>query len=245
MKGKANERKYLFALGIALLLVTMFTFFLFINMQAKTIEEGKVVQTVSSLYPEYSIEDLVKDSDIIAVGQLMAQSDVLEIEPVNGGDIGLFTDYVVQLQEVLKDEGNQAKETVNLRLRGGENDEKIVIDSEVPQVSIGDQHLFFLVYPKTGGGYTTKGDYVLLTGGSQGLFNLTEKNEFIDLDLNKTIDKNSLLKMVHDPSLKKSKAESDPYYGLKQNLKTGFITQEEYDEAIKQLNQYAKIVNKN
>lgn len=248
MENTINRKKYLFALGTALILVTILTL-VFINTTAKTkeatIEEDKIIHSVSALYPAYSIEELVKYSDIIAIGEIVAKSDLLEIEPVGGGDTSLFTDYVIQLNEVFKGEESKETDTVNLRMRGGENEEKIVIDVEMPKVNIGDKYLFFLVYPKTGGGYTTKDEHILLTGGPQGLFNLSANHdEYKDKGLNKAINKNNLLKLVHDPSLTKSKEEADQYYGLKQNLKTGFITQEEYDEAIKQLNEYAKIVNK-
>lgn len=215
--------------------------FIYITGFGNTSEKSTLVEEVSSIYPEYSIQDLVKYSDIIATGEIIEITKPFEIKPVNGGDSSLFMDYVIKLNGVMKNETN-FEDTVNLRIRGGETEELIVVESDMPKLTKDAEYLFFLTVPKTGGGYTTKDDHVLLTGGEQGLLNLTATNEVYKSESFNTINQKDIVTMVNDPKLKKTNEELDPLYGLKENLKSGFITQEEYDETVKDLSKYAEII---
>lgn len=238
MNFKIN--KYLKVLVISSLLLSVALFF---YMKSIKNEHAKIYEEVASVYPEYSIQDLVKHSDIIASGEIIEISGPLEIEPVDGGDSSLFTDYIVKLNDIIKNE-SIFEDTVNLRIRGGESEDLIVVETDAPKITKNSEYLFFLSIPSTGGGYTTEDDHVLLTGGDQGLLDTTTVQEVFNNEAYNTVSKKEITTMVHDPELKKTKEETDPLYGLKENLKSGFITQEEYDETVKSLSKYAKIINK-
>lgn len=243
MASSFSQKRLIFAISIALLAVTLL-FAAYKSPATNTDAKNNIVHEISAIYPHYSIEKLVKHADVIAVGEIAKQDAVLEIEPVVGGETRLFTDFIVRLTEVYKDERQSATNEVLLRVQGGENAEKIVIDTEMPKLAAGDQYLFFLAFPKSSGGYTADDGHMTLVGGPQGLFKLSDgANQFANADT--TINKEELTSMAKNPQLKLAKEEADPYYGLKQNLQSGFITEEEYNKSVSELNKYATIVNKN
>lgn len=203
--------------------------------------KDKLYEEVATVYPEYSIQDLVKYSDIIATGEVIEVSKPLEIKPVGGGDSSLFTDYTIKLNQVIENKSGLT-DTVVLRVRGGESDELIVVETDMEQLAVGTEYLFFLNAPQTGGGYTTKDDHMLLTGGSQGLLSDDATKGIFVNESYSGVSEEDIASMLNDPALKKTAEEEDPFYALEENLESGFITQEEYDETIKELSEYAEVV---
>lgn len=118
----------------------------------------------------------------------------------------------------------------------------MVVVGDTPKLDVNDEHLFFLKYPTSGGGYTVDDDHILLTGGAQGLLTQISDNEYYNPAYN-IIDSKDLVTKINDPNLRLTAEESDPLNGLKQNLESGFINKQEYNEAVKITSQYAEIVN--
>ena len=235
-----------FYIGLTALIAV---FILTINIYNNSIDplsdiDSDVGFDVSSSYPAYSLEDLVIFSHIIAIGEVKSISEPIEIRPVGGGDTDLFTDYTLGLEEVFKDSSvnsSNASKSVPLRIRTGKPG-VAVSDGFDYNFKIGDRYLFFLSYPTSGGGYTVNDDHITLVGHTQGLLEITEQNEYYSQDYGR-INNNELLSIINDPDIQKSAEQFDPLDGLKENLRSGFISQEEYDKAIEDLGQYAEIVN--
>lgn len=244
-KRISRKRFYFGLTALTATLVLAISISMFNNNPDTTVpnDSGVHVDTSSS-YPAYSLEDLVMFSDIIAVGEVKAISEPIEIKPVGGGDSDFFTDYTIKLKETYKDTSkitNGVTESVPLRIRTGKPGIAVSTDFDY-DFKIGDRYLFFLSYPTSGGGYTVDDDHISLVGGPQGLLKITSEDvfnsKFFDI-----LEIEELISIINDPNIQKAAEEFDPLSGLKENLKSGFITQEEYDRVIKDLSEYAEIVS--
>lgn len=243
---KSNKKKYYIGLTA---LVAVFFLAISISMlddhpNPITRDDSEIQSDQSPSYPAYTLEELVIFSDIIAVGEIKSISEPIEIKPVGGGDTDFFTDYTVELKKTYKDisEGtNGTTQSVPLRIRTGKPGMDISTDFDY-DFKIGDRYLFFLSYPTSGGGYTVNDDHISLVGDAQGVLEIKSEDQFYSNHLD-TLETEDLFSIINDPEIQKAAEEFDPLYGLKENLKSGFITQKEYDRAMKDLSEYAEIIN--
>lgn len=246
---------------------------------------------ISTSYPHFELDELVLESDLVVKGTVIEKTEPFKIKPANGGDISIFTDYVIQVEKTLR--GKEAK-TLNLRMQGGEIGDLTVISEDEGLVDVGESYILFLYHPFAGGGYHTKGDYYYLTGGPQALFSTVDGLEtyssedvgqipletvggpdrfagekaaselsiFSNLDAELLEEKNDFSAELLGGSIALSEQDFtkdlaefneetpvDPDYSkkqaeksLKENLKSGFINQREYDEAMRFDAAYAEIV---
>lgn len=240
---RPNRRKFYIGLAAILSVLVLTISIAILNNISNPIadNDSQVSMDVSSSYPAYSLEDLVIFSDIISIGRIKAISDPIEIRPVGGGDTDLFTDYTIELEKTFKDSTDNTSKSVPLRMRTEKSGIGVSDDFDY-DLKIGDRYLFFLSYPTTGGGYTVDDDHISLVGGSQGLLEIKSEDRFYNPQLS-SLETDKLLSVINDPDIEKAADEWDPLSGLKANLDSGFITQEEYDKAIEELSQYAEIVN--
>ena len=139
--------------------------------------DNEIVTVISSIYPEYSLDELVKYSDLIVFGEVIDISKPFEIIPAGGGDSSIFTDYKINIDTVIKDEFGGIDNSIILRFQGGRIGNETVEMEDIEDLNIGDKHILFLEKPKTGGGYITDEDYYLLRGGAQGIFDIENGNE--------------------------------------------------------------------
>ncbi len=253
--------------------------------------DNHIISSVSSTYPYFNLSDLIKESDIVIKGVVKEQSVPFKIQPANGGEVSIFTDFKIEVENAYRGEKS---EIVNLRMQGGEIDNLVVIAEDEPNVVIGSTYIFFLYQPFTGGGYNTEGDYYYLTGGHQALFSQLSKSDYIEEMPLKHLEEvrsessreksffrdDYMYSNVNFDLLKKNNVtlsaelfSGNGYIAISEevfaseiemfnevvpidseywknqirdslaiNLKNGFITQEEYDKAMKFNEPYAKIV---
>ncbi|MDR1131176.1 MAG: hypothetical protein LBL15_02015 [Oscillospiraceae bacterium] len=228
---------------------------------AYLLKSGKPLSYLT-VYPEVlSIEDMLKQAALVVRGRVLG-FDYLTIKPVLGGSPTVHTDYYIEPLEVLRGEPAEKSKPITVRARGGENDKMIVVNGNLSLIA-GQEYLFFLDKPVTGGGYNTKGDYYYVSGGgSIGVFvasgDETRKNErgssvpktFYPYEASVLNDK--ALDYLSFAAAIRSYNEGHPvdemfiaeryYRDIKANLESGFITQEEYAQSIACLDIYASIV---
>ncbi|MGI6028522.1 MAG: hypothetical protein ACOX81_03835 [Candidatus Heteroscillospira sp.] len=176
--------------------------------------------------PEYSEEDMLSQSNIIALGTVKERSEPFDIIPVGGGTSASFADCVFEIGEQFK--GGDAGE-LTVRVRCGEY---------APELEPGEEYLLFLSKVDMGGGYNTKGDYYIVFRGNQGVFEPNGDGEYRSAVYDELIQPEGLTGLSSEGvSLRGEFIENQ-----RRNLENGFITQEEYDAAIASLDVYAEIV---
>lgn len=126
-------------------------------------------------------------------------------------------------------------------MEGGSIENRTVVVDNNPLFETESDVILCLYKPDMGSGYNTKGDYYYLRGISQGVFDI-QNDKLICKHDGSTITNDKFKQMLRDHS-------SDEDYSLKsefqnnmlQNLESGFINEKEYDQFLKEINQYAEI----
>lgn len=242
--------------------------------------------TVISRYEiEYEMDELIEKSTLVVQGSVTNISDAFIIRGV--GDLGEleYTDYSVDVKQVLRGE-NSDKSKVTVRMEGNPADKSVIYEDD-PTLELGNEYILFLEKDTAGGGFDTEGDYYYIVGFKYGVFELEmDKNtkKMLSTDDNKTyfvsqkmladshsndrkalvqeaidiadfvkeevtteiIELEALSKVLVDAEYTKPVQENMRSEEFKKNLKinldNGFISQEEYDELIESLNEYAVII---
>ena len=207
----------------------------------------------SGLLVERNYDDLLQDAPVIVTANVTDVSDSFEIMPVFGGTTSIFTDYTIEVREVLRGDV-AADDTLTVRLEGGQTDERALVVDEAPALTVGDELLLFLYQPNMGGAYNTEGDYYYILGLEQGAFYaqssmLRTQSMVYENTLGTAIDLDALKADILSLSNSRSTeiGNEDRVYeeflaNQQKNLENGFITQEEYDTFLAEANEYATII---
>lgn len=198
--------------------------------------------TVSSTTPDLNEEGLVDNSNIIVKGKVVGMSKPFEIQPADGGASSIFTDYYFQPTEFIAgSELVSNKNKLPIRIEGGDLNNKVVTNENNPNLTVGETYTLFLMKPDIGGGFNTRGEYFYITGSEQGVAKEANNSNIVSTKGSKSLklNKNNLKakkNIIKEHSMKNTFLE-----GLQENLETGFITQEEYNQAISSSQNYADI----
>lgn len=207
-------------------------------------EDNNISQGESGLLPSYSYQDLLNQAPVIVTGYV-ADETLIKIEPVGGGSTAPFTDYTVEVEDVLRgslDTGEQ----ITVRVQGGDSASGVGVEDSV-QFALNDEVLLFLYQPKMGGSYNTEGDYYYVLGQSQGVYRAIDLTSYSN-DEGKMVDvvdlKDDLSAMTI--AQKQSAENINRFYeefiaNQKKNLENGFITRAEFDQLMHDVQEYATI----
>lgn len=207
---------------------------------------------VDILLPEITQEDLKKESDLIVTGEIADAGKGIVIEKADGAR-ETYTDYTFAIHDVLK--GEPTGEQVTVRVLGGKTNlgELIPASVSVPVFEKENAYLLFLYQPKMGGGFNTLGDYYYVLGQSQGSYDLagdtaalseTYRSQFDSsltfqsADLKTDLVRNQAT-YQHSPQDYREIALAN----AKANLESGFFTEDEYRNILKQFDEYATIIH--
>lgn len=214
---------------------------------------------------EMSLEDLMKESNLVVFGTVSDKSESFEIQSVTGGS-SIFTDYYVAPHEILRGSIETTKQ-ITVRVQGGELDNIIAVSDTEADLKVGESYLLFLYKPNVGSGFNTKGDYFYVKGCRQGAYELKDNSQLskiksenislismlekADTDLLLKSKDGKAIKLVEiaeafDDFNKRNPVRDNLFYeeflkNLKLNLEGGFITNEEYIRCLNELEQYATI----
>jgi len=195
---------------------------------------------ISGTIVERDLDDLLEKSCLVVEGTVVGHSDSFQIKSITGA-VANYTDYYLETSTILR--GETEDKEVTIRVQGGTVDKYTEIYENSPALKVGDTYLVFLYEPGRGGSFNTAGEYYYILGLTQGVFT---KNG------NSYTPQNGLTVSTEELQIKvtaKSDNPVDEYYfrneyieNQKRNLETGFITQEEYDSLMKNIDVYATII---
>lgn len=213
--------------------------------------EKKSSHTSSYLVP-MTIEQLIERSVLVMRGRVLG-FDYLTIQYADGGSTAVHTDYYVEVLEVLRGEPYN-KDQVIVRAEGGEDEERIDINSDL-SLNTSEEYIFFLCTPSVGGGaFYTDGDYYSIIYVNSGLFKTSGETAkkageasapakvspyYSSADVKGEMDYEEFCAIVEEYSSEIPIDEEffvkEALSGLQKNLESGFITQQEYDDAVKRI----------
>lgn len=200
----------------------------------------------NDMLPWYSLEQLVQESSLAAQVKVIKKEDLTIYSPTDKAT-GKFTDYTVTFQEIHRG-SNAAGKTVTIRVENSRTYDQggTVSDSGMaPLFSVGDSLLVFLYQPHMGGGFNTQGeDYFYLTGQGQGAYFLADQIAICSV-FDESYALQELLSEIEELN---GRYEVDEFWQYnycvrhtKEQLETGVISQEEYDEFWARAEKYAEI----
>lgn len=189
-----------------------------------------------------TIEDLLEQSAVIAIGKVTGQSEPYRISHATNPDwTEIHTDYYFTISNVLK--GDPYSETVNVRVEGGTIDNYTEIYDCSPVLNQEDEYLLFLYRPAFGGAFETEGDYYTIRGLVQGTFVLGEDGVYRNIMDNKELPSEVFISPHLDEEVDENAERERQLQVYKENYETGFITQEEYEECVRSMDIYGQIIN--
>lgn len=221
-------------------------------------ESSDVVTAVvhTSLLP-MSQEDLTELSHLVMTCKLLEISPAFQVKSVGGG-ITNFTYYYFQPIKILRDSRSiTSEDIVTVRIQGGQVGNLNVVNDTSYGLEEEKEYLLFLYSPTYGGGFTTEGDYYCLTGSQQGVFALennisrSENSVYANINLpseEEPITLSSFQTTIAqiNQAIPPKDAEESSYQRFldaqKENLESGFISQEEYNQFLEESKQYATIL---
>lgn len=207
---------------------------------------------VSGIVAEQSVEELEQSSSAVLLGKIVDRANAFEITSVTG-ETSNFTDYYLEVYEAYR--GNESEgDVVSIRLNEGIVGNLEVIDETAPSFEIGQEYLVFLYNPGVGGDFNTEGDYYYVNGATQGVYQYYGENELIsEADANKeenNVDefklniedfKNDIEVINSEYPISEIDNRQEIIDNLTHNYENRFITEEQYNETIAQLDIYATI----
>jgi hypothetical protein len=210
-----------------------------VEISTEVTSEYKTV-TIFVETPKLEIHDLLEKSWVVAEGKFTGKSDAFQIKST-GGIVNNFTDYYFEISTIHR--GITQKNTVTVRTEGGTVGKYQEIWEGVSQIEVGNSYLLFLYNPGHGGFFNTAGDYYYILGNTQGIF--TKDGDTYTSQAYATISDDEFhrqLDALRDAPVDYNYFRNQYMENCNHKLKTGAITQEEYDEAILQMDVYATII---
>ena len=194
---------------------------------------------ISGTLVERSLDDLFSKSALVVRGTVNESSETFKIQNTNGG-VAIFTDYKFDVSELVR--GNDLDNELTIRVQGGTIGKETEVYEHSPVLSSENDYLLFLYKPARGGAYNTDGDYYYILGLTQGTFVVNEEGNFIS-ESGGVLFADDIAQYVKTAGPVNTNYFREEYIANQmRNLETGFITQEEYDELIKNIDVYATIV---
>jgi len=137
---------------------------------ASNLEEELFEVHTFATFRYYSQEDLMEESALVVRGTVINVSHPFFIENIYSGGQDIFTDYLIEVHEVLRGETDQTE--IIVRTMGGVTNEIVSTTNFHPNFRIGTQYLLFLGM-LGGGDFDVPGEYYAILGGLQGIFSTT------------------------------------------------------------------------
>lgn len=212
-----------------------------------------VTQSISILLPVMTQEDMMEQSTLIIRGTVTEQSEPFQIAPANGADPSNFMDYTVSVQKVLR--GDSSNQSVTVRVQGGTTNGISTVCDESAELPQDTELLLYLYAPNMGMQYNTEGDYYYVTGMYRGVYTLdtSGNNEtFVnehnadDPDLEAVWQADELEAVIaaytQQHPVNENAMREQAIAQCEQQLADGTISQDEYEQQMKDIDAYATIV---
>ncbi len=203
--------------------------------------EEPVVHRIEGLMEYVSIPELFQDASLIVEGTITGHTNAFQIENFSGA-VKNFTDYQIHITSVLRGALEDGVDSVEIRIEGGTVGNYTEEYSGSPKFEIGKEYLVFLYQPGRGGAFNTEGDYYYVLGLCQGVFAKDENEQYLSQSGEKLTD-DYLIQPINDVPVDPDHFRNEYIEHQKVNLENGFLTQEEFDQLMRDIDKYAKIVS--
>ena len=125
-----------------------------------------------------------------------------------------------------------------------------LINEDAPDFQIGDDVVVFLYQTNMGSGYNTEGDYYYVLGVNQGAYFAQNTRDGVIHFANaygNLITEEQIASTVKIRKMSRKTQDSNRFYNefihnLNLNLESGFIDREEYEQLLKETQEYAVIL---
>jgi hypothetical protein len=201
-----------------------------------------VTLDVSSTLVKYEVSDLINKAGLIVEGTVVKQSEAFQIKSPAGA-ISNHTDYTISVDSVLRGQSDAFE--ITIRLQGGVVGDYTENHDSNPEFNIGSKYLLFLYKAGQGGAFNTLGDYYYVLGEYQGVYDVLDTGDYV---AQKTGEPLTLMEMQANLDSLRGVSVDERYFreqfidNQRKNLASGFITQQEYDEMMQNIDIYAEII---
>lgn len=223
------------AFAVALVLLAAFWF----PRSLSAPEEEPITQVVEGCLAYVSVSDLFKEATLIAEGTVSGHTDGFQIESVSGS-VANFTDYHFKISSLLR--GDIDGETLDIRTKGGTVGNYTEVYTGSPEWTDGEEYLVFLYQPGRGGSFHTEGDYYYVLGLCQGVFSKGPDGQYVS-QAGEELSGETLVLLADDGPVDPLYFRNQYIENQKGNLENGFLTQEEFDLLMQNIDKYAVILD--
>jgi hypothetical protein len=217
---------------------------------ASTGTSGTVV-AVSPTIARVEFGELVGQSSLVVRGTVSGEPDMLLIQGVGGGDPVYYTNTCFNVAEIYRGEASEAGEaeiTIRELCTSYLNEDGSLAEGLPSNATLlpDKEYVLFLYAPNYGGGWNTADDYFQVVGFNQGAFLREEGDVFRNLSYEEAIHGGTFA-----DEMAAANAETPIDYdfhknlleeGLNANRESGFITEEQYNQAVEERGLYATVV---
>lgn len=219
-------------------------------------------QNISGTVAGLTQDDLIERSCLVAIGTV-ANSESFQIQPANGANPSVFTDYTVKVSDIIR--GEAEADSIIVRVQGGKTETLATVADEEAKLEDKKTYLLFLYKPERGGDYNTEGDYYYVTGAFQGAYEIdtdvpismntsfladTEVSDDIqcvnskdtetEWSLNDAVENVQEINDEHPADVNYMRDQA--HENMRANVESGMMTEEEYNQAIAAEQEYATII---
>lgn len=248
MKSKTKKATFTILTVSLVLLITFFSFIYhptFSKTNNPNRSEDTIVHQITGSIAYVSIPDLFERSSLVVEGTISNISDAFQIKS-NSGTIANFCDYQFDVSSIIRGSLPDETNSVEIRVQGGTVGNYTEIYSGTPDFNVGDDYLLFLYQPGRGGSFNTEGDYYYVLGMCQGVFTKDDSGQYIsqsgeELSNDYLIQCATATNNTVDPNY----FRNEYIENQKRNLENGFLSQEEFDQLMLEIDDYATIISGN
>lgn len=199
-----------------------------------TVDDG-ITTEIFSTPSELSQDDLFAQSVLIVGGTVESGRTVKLVSP--GGGERYCTDYALTVGRVYR---GDASDTVTVRVQGSYDGTESATYEPNESLEVGKSYLLFLFQPNYGGSYYPDDDSYYILGTTQGVYEQTGE-EYLSRS-GALLTEGTLLKRADEFPLDPDYFRRTYHENLETNLRSGLLTQEEYDALIAADDVYAQVV---
>jgi hypothetical protein len=197
---------------------------------------------ISGILAEKTFDALTTEACLIVKGTVADRSEAFQIRSPSGS-LANHTDYTIDITNVFRGNAEQSG-GITVRVQGGTVGEYTETYEHSPVLEEGKDYLLFLYKPGRGGAFNTNGDYYYILGLSQGIY--AEQTDGTYVSQSGSIVTNAELEAAVS-ALSDTPVDTDFFRNeflsnQARNLESGFITQEEYENMIANIDIYASAV---
>ena len=209
------------------------------------VQSDDAVLTIHGILEGKSEDQLFQQSSLLITGTV-SKSHSFQIQKPTG-ETSNFTDYEIDVSEILR--GELKGHRVTVRIQGGTAGGISEVYSPGPELKLSEEYLLFLYKPARGGGFNTEGDYYYILGLTQGIFQIVSNSyETAEATVYKSqsgheISYTRIVERATEYPIDEFYFRTEYIENQKRNLKNGFITNDEYDKIMANIDVYAKVLD--